>query len=238
MKTTETTDASPKTTPRTTPRQRARARREQIRRAAYRCFRDRGYHGTSVDAICEAAGISKGSFYWHYPSKQDVFVDILDQWGRQVAAELYKQFEEAVVADDYVEAVTQALLRETRRGRALVPLWIEFTLLSRTDPTIAQALAKFYRRARLAVVETLRPVAAEMIDDQDLDGLAVSMLGAYIGVVTQLIADPNGVDIEESFRRTTRVLSRLFEDPAKQLARARHALRAMGRPDDEEMPFD
>ena len=57
---------------------RAAEKRKQIRTAAYQCFRDGGFHETTVDSICARAKISKGSFYWHYPSKQDVFVDILD----------------------------------------------------------------------------------------------------------------------------------------------------------------
>ena len=40
-------------------------KRQSIRMAAYRAFRDNGFSQTSVDAICKRASISKGSFYWH-----------------------------------------------------------------------------------------------------------------------------------------------------------------------------
>ena len=35
----------------------AEQRRDQIRNAAYQCFRDHGYHETSVDTICEKSSM-------------------------------------------------------------------------------------------------------------------------------------------------------------------------------------
>ena len=69
------------------------AKRASIRHAAYVCFREKGYHETSIDEICETAKISKGSFYWHYGAKIDVFGDILESWARQVVDELLDQFD-------------------------------------------------------------------------------------------------------------------------------------------------
>jgi TetR/AcrR family transcriptional repressor of nem operon len=42
----------------------------------------RSYYGTSVDMICEACGIKKGSFYHHFESKEQLMGTALDaQWG-------------------------------------------------------------------------------------------------------------------------------------------------------------
>jgi len=165
-------------------------RREQIRVSAYRCFRDSGYHDTSVDAICERAGISKGSLYWHYTSKQEIFVDIFETWSREVTAEMFEQFERAVLDDDYVGAVTRALHREMARGRLIVPLWLEFNLQARREPEIRDALAKFYRRARTAIAEMLRPAAAGRLDEDELNGIAEMIFGAYAGLMMQDLSDP------------------------------------------------
>lgn len=40
----------------------------------------RSYYGTSVDLICEACGIKKGSFYHHFDSKQTLTEAALDQY--------------------------------------------------------------------------------------------------------------------------------------------------------------
>jgi TetR/AcrR family transcriptional regulator, transcriptional repressor for nem operon len=54
-----------------TPRPDARTR---ILDAAMRVLRTRGYEGSSVDDICAAAGVTKGAFFHHFRSKEDLAV--------------------------------------------------------------------------------------------------------------------------------------------------------------------
>jgi len=51
-------------------------RKTQIIEAALMLFRDRGYENTTVSEIIDAAGISKGGFYHHYDSKEQLLRDI------------------------------------------------------------------------------------------------------------------------------------------------------------------
>ena len=53
-------------------------RRQQILAAAKELFSRSGYHGVTVDAIAERAGISKGNLYWYFKSKQDIFQMLFD----------------------------------------------------------------------------------------------------------------------------------------------------------------
>lgn len=184
----------------------AEQKQEAIRRAAYSCFRDHGYHETTVDSICVAAGISKGTLYWYYPSKQAVFVDILETWAREIMAELYKQFEEAVAREDWVAALTDALEREIPRGRAIVPLWLEFTVHARREEEIRDALARFYSRARSAITEMLRPMADGRLSDSELRGVAAALFGSYTGVILQDLSDPENADATSVARHFMPVL--------------------------------
>ncbi len=186
-------------------------KRQEIRVAAYRCFRDHGYHETSVDAICEEAGISKGSLYWHYESKQEVFIDILEAWAREVMDELYEQFQEAMTQPDYVDAITRAFERESRRGRVIVPLWLEFAVHARRDPKIREALSRFYRRARTAISEMLRPALREELSEDELQGIAAAIFSAYTGLLTWELSDPESSNAPQAFGQVMGVLGRLFQ---------------------------
>ena len=181
-------------------------KREQIRRAAYLCFRDTGYHDTSVDAICQRSGISKGSFYWHYSAKQDVFLDILENWAREVMDELYEQFEEAMNQEDSIGPLTGALEREIHRGRALIPLWLEFSVHARRDKEIKEKLSKFYRRARAAITEILRPSLEGRFTEQEMQSVSATIFGAYTGLMIQDLSDPERADAREMVRRFMKVI--------------------------------
>ena len=191
--------------------------RDSIRQAAYESFRDLGYHETSVDTICRGAGASKGSFYYHYPSKQECFIDILDSWTREVISEVQKQFEEATLDRHPFASLMAAFRRENTRGHLVVPLWLEFTVIARREPAIREVISRFYHRARLAIAEMLRAFTGDLITPEDLDGLSASIFGVYMGVVTQQLADPDHFDPNIASDAVLRVMGRLFErvDPSR-----------------------
>ena len=56
---------------------RARAKRDQILTGARRVFLRDGFAGASTDAIAAEAKVSKRTLYVYYPSKEDLFVDVL-----------------------------------------------------------------------------------------------------------------------------------------------------------------
>jgi AcrR family transcriptional regulator len=58
----------------------AKATRERILDAAASVFASKGYHETRVDDIVEESETSKGSVYFHFPGKQQIFLALVDQF--------------------------------------------------------------------------------------------------------------------------------------------------------------
>jgi len=97
--------------------QRTERTRSAIREAANRLFLERGVDAATVDAICAAAGISKGTFYLYFHRKEDLLVEYglqrLRLW-RDMLPDLIaskRTFREAV------DAILDALVREKSWGR-------------------------------------------------------------------------------------------------------------------------
>src|SRR5438046_3089875 len=67
------------TTPRMTHVQRREATRAALLDAAARVFIERGFAGSSVEAISEAAGYTRGAFYAHFRTKEELFAELLQQ---------------------------------------------------------------------------------------------------------------------------------------------------------------
>jgi TetR/AcrR family transcriptional regulator, transcriptional repressor for nem operon len=57
-----------------------RATKTKILNAALTLVRTSGYEATSVDALCRAAGVTKGAFFHHFASKQDLAVTATHYW--------------------------------------------------------------------------------------------------------------------------------------------------------------
>jgi AcrR family transcriptional regulator len=57
--------------------ERGQATREQIIAVATRLFADRGYEGTSIEAVLQEAGVSRGSLYHHFAGKDALFEAVL-----------------------------------------------------------------------------------------------------------------------------------------------------------------
>ncbi|VVN06325.1 TetR/AcrR family transcriptional regulator [Pseudomonas fluorescens] len=71
----------------TAPQRLTDRKRQAIIQAAINEFRDNGFEITSMDKIAATAGVSKRTVYNHFPSKEELFAEILNQLWIRVTAE-------------------------------------------------------------------------------------------------------------------------------------------------------
>jgi AcrR family transcriptional regulator len=57
--------------------------------AALRLFSTRGFRATSVRDVAEAAGVSTGNLYHHFPDKEAIFRTLLDEYQEMTASEQF-----------------------------------------------------------------------------------------------------------------------------------------------------
>lgn len=58
--------------------------KRRILEAAEAVFLEHGYQGASVSRITDRAGVGQGTFYLYYPTKHEVFVELVDDLNRRV----------------------------------------------------------------------------------------------------------------------------------------------------------
>ena len=68
----------------------AASSRQRLLDAALHEFRSHGYAATTVDDLCRAAGVGKGSFFHHFPSKEALALEAVDHWNA-TTSELFAQ---------------------------------------------------------------------------------------------------------------------------------------------------
>ena len=67
--------------------------RERILEAAVKVFATKGYHDAKVDDIVSESNTSKGSFYFYFPSKQDIFLALSDTFTDLLESKLTQAME-------------------------------------------------------------------------------------------------------------------------------------------------
>jgi len=136
-------------------------RRPLVLDAALGLFVERGYRGTAMEAIAEAAGVTKPVVYECYPSKAELFGALLEREERRlleaVAAALPRDASAADVEPLAVGAFTALL----RAAAAAPDSWrVVFASEHGAEPEIRRR----FRRGREAVIEQLGALLGELLE--------------------------------------------------------------------------
>jgi AcrR family transcriptional regulator len=102
------------------PAQGARARqradtRERIFETALREFRDVGFAAAQIDRIAKSAGIARGTFYFHFPTKDDVMLELARRINARIVRRVGLIVETNPDLRDFLLRVNDALIDEHDR---------------------------------------------------------------------------------------------------------------------------
>jgi len=130
--------------------------REAIVEAAGRVFRRLGYDGASVDSIMGEAGLTRGGFYAHFDSKEDLFAEVVRRSVKDAESVREKGLEgldDAAWAIGLVERyLSKAHERSVERGCPIPPLISE---LSRSGEAPRRAFAAAHQTLTDRIAERL-----------------------------------------------------------------------------------
>jgi TetR/AcrR family transcriptional regulator of autoinduction and epiphytic fitness len=95
----------------TAPQRLTDRKRQAIIQAAINEFRDNGFEITSMDKIAATAGVSKRTVYNHFPSKEELFAEILNQLWVRVTAEQETSYRPDLPLRDQLRELLMAKLQ-------------------------------------------------------------------------------------------------------------------------------
>ena len=95
----------------TAPQRLTDRKREAIIQAAIAEFRANGFDITSMDKIAATAGVSKRTVYNHFPSKEELFAEILNQLWARLTAEKETPYQAGLALRDQLRPLLMAKLR-------------------------------------------------------------------------------------------------------------------------------
>ena len=181
-------------------------RSEETRRgimdAAVQLFSRTGYEAAAVNDICETAGVSKGAFYHHFPTKQQLFLAIVDDWLKAVDVQLFSQTGNEGNVPQSLNHMAKMLGFVFEAASGQLPMFLEFMVQASRDQAVWDATIAPYRRYQGLFAGLIEKGQDEGSSRPEVNAQTTSwvLISLAVGILLQGVIDPNMADWNEVTR--------------------------------------
>jgi AcrR family transcriptional regulator len=172
-------------------------RKKQILDAAMIVFSRKGFHQARMDDIVKQSGLSKGTIYWYFRSKDEIITQILDNLFERELASLGELQDEGGSASERLLEFMRISLTDLMPMLKHMPLTYEFYAFALREETVRNTLKKYFR----SYVELLIPIIQQGIDIGEFRAInaeeaAVAACAIIEGTILLWVYDPETVDLD------------------------------------------
>jgi len=171
----------------------------KILSVAQALFAQKGYDATGIMDICAAAGVSKGAFYHHFPTKQAIFMALLEDWLAQMDVPLLAALDAAPNVPQGLIEMAGLTSQMFEAAHTQFHLFLEFWVQASRQPEIWQKVMAQYRHYQVMFGD----IFAKGIQEKSLDGdvspdaAARVVIALAMGLVLQALFDPRDANWSE-----------------------------------------
>jgi len=173
---------------------------DRIWQQAMRLFLEKGYHGTSIDEITQAAQLTKGALYWHFRSKQDLLKRIIKEHEERFLDELIQAVGE--VQGKVLDKFEKYFRFNSAFAYYNRELCVSFTTLAaelvgahhEIEPEIRRVYKKYQKFLSKLILQGKREKVFKRELDPDL--AALSIIAFHNGILLQWSMNRNVMDGE------------------------------------------
>ena len=171
-------------------------RRAQIIEAALACFTSKGYNNTTMDDIVAKSGLSKGSLYWYFKSKDELFAEAMMSVFMDVGQGALAALEECTTATAKLRIIARITAEVGKEIEGFFGLFLEFWASSTQREQVGQlwmGMLVEFKDALVAIIEEgiengeFKPVDAEQ--------LVWAIMSTYDGLAAYAMMIPD-IDID------------------------------------------
>lgn len=158
---------------------------EKITKGALKVFSKYGFYGTTIKKITEASGLSYGLVYYYFPSKEQVFIYLVEEALRQSQEVFERALGNEGTAWEKLESLAETLLHESFSGDSSLYFYIMLQALSQGDefPELQSKIAEYSQR----LYEMMSPIVmAGQAEDSVAEGDPVALIAAFLSLIQGL----------------------------------------------------
>jgi len=176
------------------------------------CARN-GYERATVDEIVREAGFSKGAFYVHFESKEDLFWAMLEERLARQQEAFRQTLDPSVPLSDNVRTVLRGIFGLHLQDPLWSAMFMEFAAHAARDERVRKKLAAMYTSWRTFAVEALNgALEAGAVRPDIVPEFVASLLIAIVeGTIMQSRLAPEHVRLEQMIEPLSRLLGDWLE---------------------------
>jgi AcrR family transcriptional regulator len=170
--------------------------RQELLSAAADVFSESGFHDASIDAVAERAGYSKGSVYWHFAGKDDLFLALVEDRVDRPMREMIELLRSAPADQDMAPEASKRLAEMLSGQREWLLLDNEYWLQATRDPELRRRYAERRGELRKALGEALASRTETLGAGRppgDPERVATAIMALSVGLAQQALVDPDAV---------------------------------------------
>ena len=190
---------------------------DKLTEAALGLFAEAGYERATVDRIVAEAGFSKGAFYAHFKSKEELFLHILEQrLGRNLhRVQALCRLEGS--AQDWLKHVLATLLNFSAESKSMRALSMEYMANGMRHPEIGARITAMHERWRDLFADTLRrsPEYAQGRLKGSPEAIAYALVAMIDGFIVQIGMESDPHSKETLMTHVEPLLDAWFEHGAE-----------------------
>jgi AcrR family transcriptional regulator len=182
-------------------------RKSQILNAAMETFSELGFHKARMSDIAETSGLSKGSLYWYFDSKDSIILNLLEKFFEPELKDLRALLTDNRSAEDRLEIYVDRVSIDMVTMVKWMPLIHDFIALAFRKEQVRKAISRYYQR-HLEILLSLIQQGMDAGEFQAENAMEASIaIGSIMeGTVLLWIYDPAQIDIKYHLKTNINLL--------------------------------
>ena len=172
------------------------ARRAQLLQPANIVFSRKGFHAANVSDVAAEAGVSQGTVYHYFDSKEDLFMAVFEAWETgNLNREVLAAMDVSTSASERLRYLAHAVGEYMTLTEEFFPASLEFWSHIHRDAAIREGIRRIFAELRATVAQLIQDgIDQGEFVSIDSDVAAALLIAAYDGLMLQWMADPQSVN--------------------------------------------
>lgn len=151
--------------------------KRKIFETSLKLFSEKGYDATSIEEITATVGVAKGTLYYHFNSKEEIFNFLVDEGMKLLINSIEIKISKCDNVLDKIKAVSLIQLKAVKKYENLLTIVLSQTWGNETRNV-------FCKEKVIEYIEVIRKIVQEGVDNGDIVNCDAEILASEIFSLT------------------------------------------------------